>query len=31
MAHYVLLMNLTEAGARSAKDIPARIAEGMKA
>ena len=31
MAQYVLLMNLTEAGARSAKDMPARIAEGMRA
>jgi uncharacterized protein with GYD domain len=31
MANYVLLMNLTEKGARAAKEIPARIAEGMKA
>ena len=31
MAHYVLLMNMTEKGARAAKEIPARIAEGMKA
>ena len=31
MAHYVLLMNMTEKGARAAREIPARIAEGMKA
>ncbi len=31
MAHYVLLMNLTEKGARDVKQMPARVAEGMKA
>jgi len=30
MANYVLLMSLTEEGARSIKDAPARIAAGMK-
>jgi uncharacterized protein with GYD domain len=31
MPTYVLLMNLTTEGARAAKDIPARIDEGIKA
>jgi uncharacterized protein with GYD domain len=31
MASYVMLMKLTEKGARSVKEIPARVAEGMKA
>jgi uncharacterized protein with GYD domain len=31
MPSYVLLMNLTTEGARAAKDIPARIDEGIKA
>ena len=30
MANYVLLMSLTEEGAHSIKDAPARIAAGMK-
>ena len=30
MASYVLLMSLTEEGARSIKDAPARVAAGMK-
>ncbi len=30
MANYVLLMSLTEEGARNIKDAPARIAAGMK-
>ena len=30
MASYVLLMSLTEEGARGIKDAPARIAAGMK-
>jgi len=29
--HYVLLMKLTDQGAREAKDIPKRIAEGIAA
>lgn len=31
MPHYVLLMKLTDQGARTAKDIPARIDAGIKA
>jgi uncharacterized protein with GYD domain len=31
MPSYVLLMKLTEEGARAAKDIPARIEEGTRA
>ena len=31
MPAYVLLMKLTTEGARAAKDIPARIDEGLKA
>ena len=27
--HYILLMNLTEQGAKEARDIPKRIAEGI--
>jgi uncharacterized protein with GYD domain len=29
--HYILLMNLTEQGAKEAKEIPTRIAEGIAA
>lgn len=29
--HYIVLMNLTEQGARNAKDIPKRLADGAAA
>ena len=31
MLHYVMLMKMTDQGARAVKDVPARIEEGIKA